>query len=66
MDTMAREVSELFPHLGSIVDDLCIVPPPSILTSPIHEPALIMMNTGANVTGRPSMGSWLTYGLGNR
>src|SRR6476646_11998323 len=31
---------------------------------PNHEPALIMMNTGANVAGRPSMGSWLTYGLG--
>ena len=57
------EVSELFPHLGSIVDDLCIVR--SVYTDiPNHEPALIMMNTGANVTGRPSMGSWLTYGLG--
>ena len=31
---------------------------------PNHEPSLIMMNTGANVAGRPSMGSWLTYGLG--
>jgi hypothetical protein len=57
------EVSEIFPHLGSVVDDLCIVR--SVYTDiPNHEPALIMMNTGANVTGRPSMGSWLTYGLG--
>ncbi|MFL6463743.1 MAG: DUF1501 domain-containing protein [Bryobacteraceae bacterium] len=57
------EVSELFPHLGSIVDDLCIVR--SVYTDiPNHEPAIIMMNSGANVTGRPSMGSWLTYGLG--
>ena len=57
------EVSELFPHLGSCVDDMCIVR--SVYTDiPNHEPALIMMNTGTNVTGRPSMGSWLTYGLG--
>lgn len=57
------EVSELFPHLGQCVDDMCIVR--SVYTDiPNHEPALIMMNSGANVTGRPSMGSWLTYGLG--
>ncbi len=57
------EVSELFPHLGECVDDICMVR--SVYTEiPNHEPALIMMNTGANVAGRPSMGAWLTYGLG--
>src|SRR5215469_13867298 len=57
------EVSELFPHLGESIDDICVVR--SVYTEiPNHEPALIMMNTGANVAGRPSMGSWITYGLG--
>jgi hypothetical protein len=57
------EVSELFPNVGECIDDICVVR--SVFTEiPNHEPALIMMNTGANVSGRPSMGSWLTYGLG--
>jgi hypothetical protein len=57
------EVSELFPNVGECIDDICVVR--SVFTEiPNHEPALIMMNTGANVAGRPSMGSWLTYGLG--
>jgi hypothetical protein len=57
------EVSELFPNVGACADDICVVR--SVYTEiPNHEPALIMMNTGANVIGRPSMGSWLTYGLG--
>lgn len=58
-----KEVSELFPYLGECVDDMCFVH--SVHTEiPNHEPALQMMNTGANFAGRPSMGSWLTYGLG--
>ena len=58
------EVSEIFPHLAECVDDMCLVR--SVYTEiPNHEPALLMMNTGANFSGRPSMGSWLTYGLGN-
>jgi Protein of unknown function (DUF1501) len=57
------EVSEIFPHLGECVDDMCFVR--SVYTEiPNHEPALEMMNTGANFAGRPSMGAWLTYGLG--
>jgi hypothetical protein len=57
------EVSELFPNVGACADDICVVR--SVFTEiPNHEPALIMMNTGANIIGRPSMGSWLTYGLG--
>src|SRR5258708_37591840 len=57
------EVSELFPHVGECIDDICVVRS-GHTEIPNHEPALIMMNTGANVSGRPSMGSWLTYGLG--
>ena len=58
------EVSEIFPHLGECVDDMCFVR--SVFTEiPNHVPALEMMNTGANFAGRPSMGSWLTYGLGS-
>jgi hypothetical protein len=58
-----KEVSEIFPHLAECVDDMCFVR--SVYTEiPNHEPALEMMNTGANFSGRPSMGSWLTYGLG--
>jgi len=57
-------VSEIFPNLGECVDDMCFVK--SVYTEiPNHEPALEMMNTGANFSGRPSMGSWLTYGLGS-
>jgi hypothetical protein len=57
------EVSELFPYIGECIDDICVVR--SVYTEiPNHEPALIMMNSGANVAGRPSMGSWITYGLG--
>jgi hypothetical protein len=56
------EVSELFPNVGACADDICVVK--SVYTEiPNHEPALIMMNTGANIIGRPSMGSWLTYGF---
>ena len=56
-------VSEIFPKLAECVDDMCFVK--SVYTEiPNHEPALEMVNTGANFTGRPSMGSWVTYGLG--
>ena len=59
------EVSELFPNVGECIDDICVVR--SVYTEiPNHEPALIMMNTGANIIGRPSMGAWLTYGLGTQ
>src|SRR5215469_9955776 len=58
------EVSEIFPNLAGCVDDMCFVR--SVYTEiPNHEPALLMMNTGANFAGRPSMGAWLTYGLGS-
>ena len=57
------EISELWPHLGEVADDICWVR--SVYTDiPNHEPSCLMMNTGANQAGRPSMGAWLTYGLG--
>jgi uncharacterized protein (DUF1501 family) len=58
------EISELLPHLGSIADDIAIVR--SMSTDAFnHAPGQIMMNTGAQQFGRPSMGAWLTYGLGS-
>jgi hypothetical protein len=57
------EMSELFPHLGSVADDLCVIR--SMVTEQInHDPAHTFMNTGTSISGRPSMGSWLWYGLG--
>ncbi|MDE3198241.1 MAG: DUF1501 domain-containing protein [Acidobacteriota bacterium] len=57
------ELSELWPHLGEVADDICWVR--SVYTEiPNHEPSCLMVNTGANQAGRPSMGAWLTYGLG--
>jgi len=57
------EVSELWPHLGECVDDICFVR--SVHTDiPNHEPSMLMMNTGHSQAGRPSIGAWLTYGLG--
>lgn len=56
-------VCELFPHIGSIIDQICIVR--SMTTEAInHDPAHMFMNTGSQITGRPSMGSWVVYGLG--
>src|SRR5690348_10183446 len=58
-----QQMVELFPHIGSVADDICIVR--SMYTEQInHDPAHCVMNTGSIVTGRPSMGSWLLYGLG--
>jgi hypothetical protein len=59
-----QEISEHFPHIGSIADDICIVR--SMHTDQInHDPAHTVMNTGTSISGRPSMGSWVTYGLGS-
>jgi len=58
------DVSELFPHVGECADDICFVR--SVHTDiPNHEPSLLMMNTGHTQVGRPSIGAWLTYGLGS-
>jgi hypothetical protein len=57
-------VSELFPHTAEIVDELCIIK--SMKTDAInHEPAVMFVQTGSQLTGRPSIGSWLSYGLGS-
>src|SRR5258708_3905621 len=58
------ELSELLPHLASIADEIAIVR--SMHTTQFnHAPGQIFMNTGSQVFGRPSVGSWLTYGLGS-
>ena len=57
-------LSSIFPHIGSVADDICIIK--SMVTEAInHDPAHTFMNTGSTVSGRPSMGSWLWYGLGS-
>ena len=57
-------MSELLPHTSKIADDLCIIK--SMYTEAInHDPALTFFQTGAQVGNRPSMGSWLSYGLGS-
>lgn len=58
------ELSEMLPHLATVADELAIVR--SVWTNQFnHAPAQIFMNTGSPQLGRPSMGSWVTYGLGS-
>jgi hypothetical protein len=58
-----QEITDIFPHIGGIADDICIVR--SMVTEQInHDPAHAFMNSGSILKGRPSMGSWLLYGLG--
>jgi hypothetical protein len=57
------EISEIFPQLAAHADELCVIR--SMYTNvPNHEPSLLMMTCGDSQPVRPSMGSWLTYGLG--
>ena len=57
------EVSEIFPNIATCIDDVCVVR--SMYTDvPNHEPSLLMMTCGNSQPVRPSMGSWLLYGLG--
>jgi len=57
-------ISDLFPHIGGIADDICMIN--SIYTEAInHDPALTFFQTGAQQGNRPSMGSWVSYGLGS-
>jgi hypothetical protein len=59
-----QEICEIFPQIGSVADELCIIR--SMRTEAInHDPAHTFMNTGTTISGRPSMGSWLLYGLGS-
>lgn len=58
------EISDLFPYIGSMADDICVIR--SMVTEQInHDPAHAFMNSGSILKGRPSMGSWLLYGLGS-
>jgi len=58
------EMSELFVHLGEVADDICVIR--SLKTDAInHDPAHTFMNSGTTISGRPSVGAWLTYGLGS-
>ena len=57
-------VSELLPHTAKMVDDMCFIR--SMHTEAInHEPAITYMQTGNQVTGRPCLGAWVSYGLGS-
>ena len=57
------EISTLLPHIGGMMDDICLVR--SMTTDAInHDPAHMFMNTGSQIAGRPSMGAWIQYGLG--
>jgi len=57
------ELSEMLPHLATVVDDICLIK--SVRTDQFnHAPAQLFFNTGFSQPGRPSLGSWVTYGLG--
>ena len=57
-------ISELMPHLAEVADKLCFIK--SMRTEAInHDPAITFMQTGSQIAGRPSMGAWLSYGLGS-
>ena len=59
-----QHISDYLPHIASIADEICIVR--SMHTDQInHDPAHTVMNTGVSISGRPSMGSWVTYGIGS-
>ena len=58
-----QHICNLFPHIGSVADDIAVIR--SLTTDAInHDPAHTLMNTGTTISGRPSMGSWMLYGLG--
>ena len=58
------EVSSLFPNVARFADDLCVIRS-MYADTPTHSPGILQMNSGSIVTGRPSLGSWLGYGLGS-
>lgn len=58
------ELSEMLPHLARVVDDICLIK--SVHTDQFnHAPAQLFLNSGFSQPGRPSIGSWVTYGLGS-
>jgi Protein of unknown function (DUF1501) len=59
-----QEMADVLPHTARIADEIAIIR--SVYTDQInHDPAHTVMNTGTSISGRPSMGSWITYGLGS-
>jgi hypothetical protein len=58
------ELSELFPRIGSVIDDICVVRSMNGGNQVSHGPALLTINTGDGVLHRPSLGAWALYGLG--
>ncbi|MCP5543766.1 MAG: DUF1501 domain-containing protein [Akkermansiaceae bacterium] len=57
-------ISTLLPHTGSVIDELCLIR--SMFTEAInHDPAMTFLQTGSQIAGRPSIGSWVHYGLGS-
>src|SRR5207249_2117625 len=59
-----QEIADILPNIARLADDICIVR--SMHTDQInHDPAHMVMNTGTAIPGRPSLGSWVTYGLGS-
>jgi hypothetical protein len=57
-------LSELLPHTGGVIDDICLIR--SMFTEAInHDPAMTFLQTGSQIAGRPSIGSWVHYGLGS-
>jgi hypothetical protein len=59
-----KAISNLFPHLGAVVDDIAFIHSMHN-KSALHGPAMFMMNTGSILPGFPTMGAWVTYGLGS-
>jgi len=58
------QVSNFLPHIGGVADDICVIK--SMMTEQInHDPAHTFLNTGTILSGRPSMGAWINYGLGS-
>jgi len=58
------QISELLPHTGGVIDELCLIR--SMFTEAInHDPAMTFFQTGSQIAGRPSLGSWVHYGLGS-
>ncbi len=58
------EVSELFPEIGALIDELCVIRSMNGGDQVSHGPALLNINTGSGVFARPSLGAWTLYGLG--
>lgn len=58
------EISSLFPNIARLADDLCVIRS-MYCDTPTHSPGILQMNSGSIVAGRPSLGAWLSYGLGS-